>query len=290
LRLLNAAKRYIESHAGESPYVLPVDGLMLLRSTERRMRSHLVFKPSLCVTLQGAKRSTFGAQSFEYRAGEALVVSIALPAQSEIIDASAQEPYLGLVLELDVTEMHEFVETLALQETNGDAGFAVHHIELTPQIEDCLTRLVRLAETPDAIGFVAPLVRRELNYWLLAGPQGAQIARLAVERAHRRSLIDAVHKLRAEFDKPVRIEGLARKAGMSPTTFHREFKAFTSMTPLQYQKRLRLHAARSMMLSGEANVEAAAYTVGYESASQFSREYARTFGVPPRRDIGKRAG
>lgn len=290
MRLLHAAKRYIESHPGESPYVLPAGGLMLLRSTERRMPSHLVFKPSLCVTLQGAKRSTFGAHSFEYRAGEALVVSIAMPARSEIIDASAREPYLGLVLELDVTEMHEFSQNPALRETDGETGFAVHHIGLSPQIEDCLMRLVRLSETPDAIAFVAPLVRRELNYWLLAGPKGAQIARLAAERTHRRSLIDAVHTLRVEFDKPVRIEGLARKAGMSPTTFHREFKAFTSMTPLQYQKRLRLHAARSLMLSGEANVEAAAYSVGYESPSQFSREYARTFGVPPRRDIERRAG
>jgi transcriptional regulator GlxA family with amidase domain len=145
--------------------------------------------------------------------------------------------------------------------------------------------MVRLLDTPQAIPILAPMIMREICYWLLSGPDGSEVARVVLANSHAQRVVNAIHALRDQFTETVRIEELAAVAQMSPSTFHRQFKALTSMTPLQYQKQLRLLEARNLMVAGEANAEAAAYQVGYESPSQFSREYARTFGAPPRRDI-----
>jgi transcriptional regulator GlxA family with amidase domain len=145
--------------------------------------------------------------------------------------------------------------------------------------------MVRLLDTPDAIPMIYPLLMREISYWLLTGPHGGEIAGLALSSSRSQRVISAIHALRERFAEPVRIEDLARTAQMSPSAFHREFKALTSMTPLQYQKQLRLLEARRLMTADTANVETAAFQVGYESPSQFSREYARMFGAPPRREV-----
>jgi AraC-like DNA-binding protein len=300
MSLLELVRRYTEAPAGGVPFRTPVPGLILLRSDEERMPSHMVFKPSLCVTVQGSKWTTFGDRRYDYPAGQALVVSIEMPAHSRIEGASPQEPFLGVVVELDLAVMHEVLEAFDARgagtpvgnpPVDGEAperdlpGHGVFVTNFAGPLADCVLRMVRLLDAPDAIPVLAPLIMKEICYWLLTGPQGGDVARLALANAHARRVINAIHVLRDQYMQALSIDDLAAVAQMSTSAFHRQFKALTSMTPLQYQKQLRLMEARNRMLAGTANAETAAYQVGYESPSQFSREYARMFGAPPRRDI-----
>ncbi len=285
MTLLDAVLEYTRTHPGASPFMTPVDGLLFLRSDAPKPPSHRIFRPSLCVTLQGAKRSTFGRRTFTYAAGEALVVSVEMPAVSKILAAGEAQPYVGLVLELDDAAMRDMLERIDTLRDDGSREFAVHVARVQGPLEDALVRLVRLLDTPDAARVLAPLMMREISYWLLSGPHGAAIARFVLGSSRPTRLVEAINVLRSRFDQALRVEDLADVAKMSPSTFYREFKALTSMTPLQYQKHLRLLQARQLMLSGAANAESAGYQVGYESPSQFNREYARMFGAPPRRDV-----
>ena len=304
MSMLELVRRYTESQPGGSPFRTAVPGLIILRSDQEKLPSHLVFKPSLCITVQGSKWTTFGDRRYDYPAGQALVVSVEMPASSRVSRASPQEPYLGVIVELDRAIMHEVLEALdatpggqsaahgqrparaADADTmEGPAGAGVFVTNFSGPLADCVLRMVRLLDTPQAIPVLAPLIMREICYWLLAGPQGADVARMALANSHVRRVINAIHTLRDQFTQALSIDQLAAVAQMSPSAFHRQFKALTSMTPLQYQKQMRLLEARHRMLAGTANAETAAYQVGYESASQFSREYARMFGAPPRRDI-----
>ncbi len=286
MTLVEAVKRYTETHAGESPFVTAIEGLAFLRSDKEKPPSHIIFKPSLCITLQGAKRSTFGTRRFVYRPGQVLVVSVDMPAITTVIEASPGEPYLGIVLELDLESMRAVLHQLETPpEPVNDHDFAVLLANFQGPLEDCVLRMVQLLDTPQAIPMIAPLIMRELCYWLLTGPNGGEIVKFVLNTNRAKRIVDAIYALREGFDDAIRIEELAEIAQMSPSAFHREFKAMTSMTPLQYQKHLRLLRARHLMMTGAANAETAAYQVGYESPSQFSREYARMFGAPPHRDI-----
>ena len=156
---------------------------------------------------------------------------------------------------------------------------------LVSPVADCVARLIRLLDTPGAVPILYPSIMRELSFWLLTGPSGGRIARLALPSGHAQRIADAINVMREDIARPVRVEELAGAARMSPSSFHKHFKMLTSMTPLQYQKQLRLLEARRLMTADAANVANAAYRVGYESPSQFSREYARMFGAPPKRDV-----
>ncbi|CAA9585301.1 MAG: Transcriptional regulator, AraC family [uncultured Thermomicrobiales bacterium] len=284
--LVAAATRYTDAQPGESPFATGIDGLWILRSNREKPPAHLIFKPALCMVLQGAKWAVFGDKRYDYRAGQALVVSVELPALGRVAEASPAEPFLGVTVEFDLAAMRDVMEGLpARPEPSGDLGPGVFVGDVDGPVADCALRLVRLLETPEAIPMLAPLVMRELSYWLLTGPRGGDIAKIALASSHSRQLVRAIHLLRDRFMEPVRIDELAMTAGMSPSAFHRQFKAFTAMTPVQYQKQLRLLEARRLMATDAANAETAAFRVGYESSSQFSREYSRMFGAPPRRDI-----
>ncbi|KGB92841.1 MULTISPECIES: AraC family transcriptional regulator [Burkholderia] len=271
----------------ESPVATAIDGLVLLRSNRERLSAPRIMKPALCVVVQGAKWTTFGGRRYDYGPGRALVVSVEMPATSRIVKASDAEPFLGLVLEFDLAMMRDVLERLDTPplQAAGPVGQGVCVTDFGGQLADCVLRLVRLLETPDAIPIVAPLVKREICYWLLAGPHGGEVSRVVFANGHAQRVVAAIHALRGQFAETIRVDELAAVAQMSPSAFHRQFKALTSMTPLQYQKQLRLLEARHLMVTGAANAETAAYRVGYESASQFSREYARMFGAPPRRDV-----
>lgn len=169
--------------------------------------------------------------------------------------------------------------------SEGELGHGVFVTDFDGPLADCVQRAIRLLDTPRAIPVIAPMIMREIGYWLLTGAHGGEVAKLVLANGHVERVVSAIHDLRNRFTETVRVEELASVAQMSLSAFHRQFKALTSMTPLQYQKQLRLLEARHLMLTGAANAEAAAYRVGYESPSQFSREYARMFGAPPRRDI-----
>jgi AraC-like DNA-binding protein len=282
-------KRYTEAQAGSSPFITSVPGLTLLRSDRVKRINHLIYKPALCIVAQGAKWTTFGDRRFEYRAGQALVVTVEMPAFGTVAEASPTEPYLGVIIEFDlgiIRDVMESMETLdILPVMNDDVGRGVFVTNFDGPLADCALRMVRLLETPQAIPILYPAIMREICYWLLSGPDGSEVIRMTLGKNHTRDVLHAIHALRDRFAEPIRIEELATAAHLSPSAFHRQFKSITSMTPLQYQKQLRLLEARRLMVAEEVNVETAAFQVGYESPSQFSREYSRLFGMPPRRDV-----
>ena len=284
--LIEAVRRFTDTQTGESPFFTSVEGLTILRSNHEKPPNHILFKPALCIVVQGAKWVMFGDRRFDYRAGQAVVISVEMPLYGRLAEASPSEPYLGVIIEFDLAIMREVLEGLSspLQPV-GEPKPGLFVADLDESLTDCTLRMVRLLGTPDAIPVLRPLIMREICYWLLTGPHGGEIASIALANTHTQSIIHAIHALRDRFAEPIRIEELARTARMSSSAFHRQFKAITSMTPLQYQKQLRLLEARRLLITDAANVEAAAFQVGYESPSQFNREYSRMFGAPPRRDI-----
>ena len=283
--LADALLRYSELHPGEAAFATPIEGLGILRSDHPKPPSHILYRPALCVVAQGAKWATFGGNRLEYRAGQALVVGVETPSIGQVVEASPGAPCLVLVFELDLAIMRSVADGLeAPPKATGEPGRGVFVTDFQGPLADCALRLVRLLDTPAAIPTLYPGLVREICYWLLAGPHGGDIARLALAGGPSRRVVGAMRHLRDRFREPIRIEALARVAQLSPSAFHRQFKALTSFSPLQYQKRLRLLEARRLMTSGAASVEAACFAVGYESPSQFSREYARLFGAPPKRD------
>ncbi|MBT2118382.1 AraC family transcriptional regulator [Dyella sp. LX-66] len=286
--LVDIVKRHTDKHGGEGFHATPIKGFAFLRTDRRQQHpTHLVSQPVLCVVVQGAKCSVFGSRRHDYRAGQALVVSVdKMPGLSRVTRASPAEPYLCIVLEFDAAGMREMLESLpSPPRLVGGAQRGIFVTDFAGPLTECVLRMARLLDTPEAIPVLAPMMKRELYYWLLAGPHGGEIANVVLGTGHTQRMMKALHKLRDQFREPVRIDELAAIAQLSPSAFHRQFKALTAMTPLQYQKQLRLLEARHLMMAGVANAESAAYRVGYESPSQFSREYARMFGAPPRRDV-----
>jgi AraC-like DNA-binding protein len=284
--LVKAVTRFTDAQVGESPFPTAINGLTILRSNQEKRPAHLIFKPALCVVVQGAKWSTFGDKRFDYRAGQALVVSVEMPAFSRVVEASPGEPYLGVIIEFDLAVMRDVMEELDTPpKGNRDVGSGVFVTDFDDALADCVLRMVRLLSKPHAIPVIYPSIMREICYWLLIGPHGGEVARIALANSHAQRIISAIHTLRDRFAEPLRVEELALVAQMSASAFHRQFKVLTSMTPVQYQKQLRLLKARDLMAAGAANVETAAFQVGYESPSQFSREYSRMFGTSPRRDV-----
>lgn len=284
--LLEAVRRYTEAQVGESPFRTAIEGLTILRSDHEKRPNHILFKPALCITVQGAKWAIFGDQRFDYRAGQALVVSVEMPALGTVAAASPSEPYLGVILEFDLAVLRQVMDELKTPpEPSNAVARGVFVTDFNGPLEDCALRMVRLLDTPAAIPVLYPAIMREICFWLLTGPHGGDVVKMTLTNSHAHRVLSAIHLLRDRFAQPIRIEELALVAQMSPSAFHRQFKAITSMTPLQYQKQLRLLEARRLLASQAINVETAAFQVGYESPSQFSREYSRMFAISPRRDI-----
>jgi len=262
-----------------------------MRSDYPKALAHMISRPALCIVAQGAKWGTFGGNRLEYRAGQALVIGVETPSVGRVVEASPGAPCLVLALELDLAIMREVAEGLeAPPSASGEPGRGVFVADFQGPLADCALRLVRLLDTPAAVPILYPGIMREICYWLLTGPHGGDIARLALRNSPSQRVIDAMHSLRGRFRETVRVEDLAGVAHMSASAFHRQFKALTSLTPLQYQKQLRLLEARRLMVTRALRVEAAAFEVGYESPSQFSREYARMFGAPPKQDLKRLQG
>jgi AraC-like DNA-binding protein len=284
--LANALTRYIDAHGGgEGVFATAIDGLVLMRKFDSFLPSHAIYRPCLCVVVQGAKQVTLGDESLDYDELQCLIISIDLPAVGRVTRASAAQPYLAIALEFDVQVMREVMEELdSPPQPNDGVGAAIFVDTMVPPLTDCMLRLMRLLETPQAIPVLYPAIMREICFWLLTGANGGEVCKLALPNSHTRRIADAIRLLRDNFARPVRVEELAAAARMSVSSFHQHFKTLTSMTPLQYQKQLRLLEARRLMTADGANVSAAAYRVGYESASQFSREYSRMFGAAPKRD------
>lgn len=283
--LIEAVSRATDGPQEEVLFMTELKGLALLRSDRERSPNLVIYRPALCVVLQGRKQTAFGDLDYECGAGEAVLVGIATPGLGRVIEASPTEPYLGLVIELDMPTLREVLEEIDAPESPDDGvRTGIFSIDFDEHLADCALRMVRLLETPRAIPMLAPAIMREICYWLLTGPRAAEVCRIARLSGPTRAIVDSIRVLRERYAEPLRVEELARAANMSPSVFHLRFKALTATSPLQFQKHLRLHEARRLLIAGEANVESAAFQVGYQSPSQFNREYSRTFGQPPRRD------
>ncbi|MBM7045317.1 MULTISPECIES: AraC family transcriptional regulator [Rhizobium] len=288
--LRDAITQFIEAsdHGDSGIFPTGIDGLHIMRSTELRMPHAMIYRPALCVIVQGAKQLMLHDRVIDYSEMQALVISIELPASGRVVQASVEKPYIAISIEFDVGMMREVMEQLDTPpKPTGGAGLGIFVEDLSQSLADCLVRLTRLLATPKAIPVLYPAIMREICFWLLTGPNGGEVCKLGLPDSQTRRIADAIRLLRDNFAEPVRIEQLAAAARMSPSSFHQHFKTLTSMTPLQYQKQMRLLEARRLMVAGHANVESAAYRVGYESASQFSREYTRMFGTPPKRDVAE---
>ena len=286
--LLDEVMAYIDRHGGgQGLFPTPIDAFNILTSCEARLPMRQVYRPSLCIVLQGAKEITlFGEEALRYGTMQCLVVSLDVPASGRIVEASPEAPYVGLTLELDFATLREVVAQIdmpAPASTHSEPCIFIS--EVGAPLADCIARLVRMCETPEAIPVLYPSVVREIFYWLLSGPNGADLCNLALPESNTERVVRAIYLLQSDYAKTLRIEQLAAAARMSTSSFHHHFKAMTSMTPLQYQKQLRLLQARRMMVADAVSVSEAAYEVGYESASQFSREYSRMFGSAPKRDV-----
>ena len=284
--LARALSQYIDTRGGgEGLLATSVDGLALFRATDTVSPSHVLYKPCLCVVVQGAKQVSFGKGVLSYDEQQCLIVSIDLPVVGRVTRASVAIPFLAMVLELDVRIMRAVMAELDNPpRPRAQVGAGMFVETLAEPLSDCFLRLVRMLETPGATAALYPAITREICFWLLTGPHGAEVCKLTLPGSHTLRIAAAIGHLRDNFTRSVRVEELAQTAGMSTSSFHQHFKALTSMTPLQYQKQLRLLEARRLMLTDGANVSSAAYQVGYESASQFSREYSRMFGAAPKRD------
>lgn len=249
---------------------------------------HAAYEPCVCVVAQGRKRAIAGDSVHVYAAGQYLVASIDVPVVGHITKASAQMPFLALLLRLEPADVREL-----MLESNGDRarrekpGHALGISSAEPALIDACIRLLRVLESPEDIRVMAPLVEKEILYRLLRGVQGPRIGQIAFVDSRARDVNRAIGWIRRNFSETLSIESLASAARMSPSSLHQHFKTVTGMSPLQYQKHLRLQEARRLMLSQSVDAAAAGHSVGYESPSQFSREYRRLFGAPPVRDIAR---
>lgn len=284
--LLDAVNAYIASQGGGfGLFPTPIAGFNIIRSDQAMMPMRSLYRPSLCVVLQGAKEIHVGETRLDYGAMQCLVVSVDVPATGRIVEASPSRPYVGITLDFDVATLRSVLELIKEPPAQSDEEGPCIFVGLVDDpLAGCMLRLLRMLEQPQAIPVLYPSVMREVCYWLLSGPHGGDVSKLALPDSSIERVVRAISLLHTSFADPLPVARLADVARMSPSSFHRHFKALTSMTPLQFQKQLRLLEARRLMASEAANVTEAAFRVGYESASQFSREYSRTFGVPPKQD------
>ncbi|WP_246704370.1 AraC family transcriptional regulator [Rhizobium sp. P32RR-XVIII] len=245
-----------------------------------------IYEPMLCLVLQGAKCAIIGDRRLHYDRASYFVASIEVPGACQIVEARPESPYLALALTLDIPTVAEIIIDMpGLPPIADGPGFGISPV--THELADAWLRLVKLFDTPADIPIMAPMLEREIIYRVLQGPHGPMIRQLARSDSRLGQVRRAISHIREHFDQSVTIETLSCIAGMSPSVFHKHFKDVTAMSPIQYQKKLRLHEARRRLLADPGDTARVAFSVGYESATQFSREYARQFGLSPARDAGR---
>ncbi len=271
---------------GANSFETPIQGLNLHRWETPTEPTSYMLAPSICLIGQGRKRLFLGEDSYVYDAHRFLITSVDLPVVAQIIEASHEKPYLGLTMELDLRTIARLMlenDAPPLRPAKDRLGIAVS--ETSAPLHDAFIRLLDLLEHPQDITALAPLIQQEILYRLLMGEQGPRLRQISTMGNHSYQIARAIDWLKANFSKPVKVEELADKAGLSVSAFHNHFRSITAMSPLQFQKRMRLNEARRLMLANNLDVSRAAFEVGYESPSQFSREYSRLFGASPMRDI-----
>jgi AraC-like DNA-binding protein len=264
-----------------------IDRLEFQRQESAPSALHGVADPIFGILLQGKKEALLGEETYRYGAAQYLVVSVDLPLSGFVVEATPEKPYLGFKLNLDPLQLCDIITSqtsLNTSRTEKSVRGLFVSIADAPLI-DCALRLTKLLDTPQDIPMLASMIIREIYYRLLMGEQGESVRQIATSGSNMQRIAEVIQLLKVDFAQPIRIESLAEQVSMSPSSFHYHFKEVTSMSPLQYQKQLRLLEARRLMLAENSDAANAAYQVGYESPSQFSREYSRMFGAPPIRDI-----
>lgn len=263
-----------------------VKGLTLVRRDETNSSERCFEKPLASVVVQGSKKSTIGMQEYVLRENQCLVSAVDMPSISYAVDPSAERPFLSLFFYLDKKIFTELISEMDPEERPAfQAGLGVSVADAEPEFLEALLRLAELLDKPKQIAVRAPIIMRELHYLLLIGPQGSTLQGLYTSGSQDSQIVQAISIMKQNIANPLRMDALAREVSMSISSLHRHFKSITGFSPLQYHKQLRLYEAQRLMLVENARAASAALAVGYESVTQFNREYKRMFGEPPHRDI-----
>ncbi len=281
--LLDAVRRHAQVHADPAGVArTPVPGLFAIRATRPSGLDYAISRPLVALVLQGSKDVTMGSRTVTVSAGDSLLITADVPTASRITRASPLEPYFSLVLDLDPAVIAQL--SIEMDASAAVQGQALNSDPTDAELADAALRLMRLLDRPASLPLLQAQHVREIHYWLMAGRHGSAIRRLGVPDGMARRVARAVGVLRSQFTQAISVEQLAAVAGMSPSAFHQHFRAVTSLSPIQFQKQLRLIEARRLMIAEGSSASNAAFAVGYESVPQFTREYRRMFGLPPARD------
>ncbi len=268
--------------------VEPMEGLVFVRASSPTELGHGVSSSCFCVIAQGSKEVLLGDKCYRYDPAQYLIATAALPIAGRITEASKEEPYLSLILKLDPALVGSvMVEAGHVAPRNPSTMTAIDVSPLDAGLLDAVVRLIRLLDSPNDACYLAPLLQREIIYRLLKGEQRGRLGQITALGGPTQRIAEAIERLRNDFDQPLCIEDMARELGMSLSGFHHHFRAITAMSPLQFQKQLRLQEARRLMLGEGLDAASAGYRVGYGNASHFTREYKRLFGAPPMHDVGQ---
>jgi AraC-like DNA-binding protein len=272
------------------PAPRPVFGMKVFSTTRTTAPLGNVAEPTVSLVAQGGKRSVLGGRAFDYAAGQFLVITVALPLTSHITEASDDEPFIGCSLPLDPPTIAQLLLESRLPAQVAPDGPALSVSDATPDLIDAFVRLLRLVSHPGDARVLAPAVRREIHWRLLTGPQGGLVRQVGLADSRVAVVARAIAWIKDHYDETIRVEDLAAEVGLSVSSLNRHFRAATSLSPVQYQKQIRLQRARIRLLANPADIAGAGHAVGYASASQFTREYRRLFGAPPGRDAARLQG
>lgn len=282
--LLAEIRDRIAAHA-RPDLLTSVDGLLMSKVTNASTApEYSLTEPLVVVMAQGGKRLLLGEQVYEYRAGQCLVVTANLPVTGRYIDITAGSPSLAMALVLRPAVVAELVLAAPAGRSNRGENLAMWTGDADVELLDAAARLLRLLDRPTDAPVLTPMLEREIIWRLLTGPQGETIRQIGLADSDLSLVSRAIGWIRDNYAEPMRIDDLARLSGMSPSAFHRHFRAVTALSPLQFQKRIRLQEARALLVAGPGDVAGIGHRVGYDSPSQFNREYRRMFGVPPGQD------
>ncbi|WP_256757630.1 AraC family transcriptional regulator [Cohnella sp. WQ 127256] len=283
--LIHIINRYTE---GDGVFKTAIPSLFFMRRSNMSEPNHGLYKPSFCMVVQGEKEVWLAKERFTYSPADYLVASVHLPVSSQVTEASPDVPYLGLKLELSPSQVLEVLDEFDIRTvSSGTEQRAMYVSHIESALLDAVIRLARLLDTPNDISVLSPLYTKEILYRVLQGRNGNILKGIVMEETAIRQIREVIEHIVHHYDRSFRIEELADIANMSISSFHRHFKEVTALSPIQFQKQIRLQEARRLLLTESADAADVAYRVGYESSSQFSREYSRLFGYPPRQDINR---
>jgi AraC-like DNA-binding protein len=269
-------------------YPTAIEGFMIARRHDAKELENCVYKPLVAVVIQGSKRYVIGSEEYRYGENHCLVIGVDIPSANHVLVASPEKPFLAVTLDLDkylITQLAAEIPPSSRFENGSYKGVAV--AEVDPDVLDAFLRLVELLDKPEQIPVLAPMIIREIHYRLLIGPQGERLRMINTLGTQSNQITKSITWLRENYKEALQVDELARKANMATSTFHRHFRQVTTLSPLQFQKRLRLYEAQRLMLTENEDATIAALAVGYESPTQFNREYKRMFGEPPHRHVSQ---